>query len=95
LSGSYCTHRVFYRGNDHLVDARHHRVPLGNVSLNYLQYGAEVEIDPVKHLISKVTLSHSSGNITRIQLEEIHLAPKLEDTLFRFTPDSNTEKIVE
>lgn len=46
LSGSYCTHRVYRRGKDQVVDARHHRVPLGNVSLNYLQYGVEVEIDP-------------------------------------------------
>ena len=56
---------------------------------------AEVEIDPSKHLISKVTLTHSSGNVTRINLDEIHLAQKLEDSLFHFTPDSNTEKIVE
>lgn len=46
LSGSYCTHRIFQRGDSRVVDARHHRVPLGNISLNYLQYGAEVEIDP-------------------------------------------------
>jgi AraC-like DNA-binding protein len=46
LSGSYCTHRIFHRGKDRAVDARHHRAPLGSVSLNYLQYGAEVEIDP-------------------------------------------------
>lgn len=46
LSGSYCTHSVFHKGKDQGVDARHHRVALGNVSLNYLQYGAEVEIDP-------------------------------------------------
>lgn len=46
LSGSYCTHKIFHPGKDRTVDARHHRVALGNVSLNYLQYGAEVEIDP-------------------------------------------------
>ncbi|WP_157218338.1 AraC family transcriptional regulator [Flavisphingomonas formosensis] len=46
LSGAYCTHRVFKRGRGGAVDARHHRVSLGNISLNYLQYGAEVEIDP-------------------------------------------------
>lgn len=46
LSGSYCTHQIFARGRAQAIDARHHRVGLGNVSLNYLQYGAEVEIDP-------------------------------------------------
>lgn len=46
LSGSYCSHQVFRRGRPSLVDARHHRVSLTNVSLNYLQYGAEIEIDP-------------------------------------------------
>ncbi len=45
LAGSYCSHHTLVRGRQRLVDARHHRVPLGNVSLNYLQYGAEVEID--------------------------------------------------
>lgn len=48
LSGSYCDHRVFKRGSAGIVDARHHRAPLVNLSLNYLQYRAEVEIDPVQ-----------------------------------------------
>ncbi|MEH3047641.1 AraC family transcriptional regulator [Sphingomonas adhaesiva] len=46
LSGSYCQHRVFGRHRGDRVDARHHRALLSNISLNYLQYGAEVEIDP-------------------------------------------------
>ncbi len=46
LSGSYCDHRIFQCGEAGAVDARHHRVPLGNISLNYLQYGTEVEINP-------------------------------------------------
>lgn len=46
LSGSYCTHRIYQRSRRDGVDARHYRAPLGIMSLNYLQYGAEVEIDP-------------------------------------------------
>ncbi|MGC6329623.1 AraC family transcriptional regulator [Rhizorhabdus sp. FW153] len=45
LAGSYCSHRTYLRDRDHRVDARHHRVPLAKLSLNYLQYGAEVHID--------------------------------------------------
>ena len=56
---------------------------------------AEVEIESAKKMISRVTLSHTSGNTTRIELQEISLVSKLEDSLFRFTVDKNTDKIVE
>ncbi|MBU6375365.1 MAG: outer membrane lipoprotein chaperone LolA [Bdellovibrionales bacterium] len=56
---------------------------------------AEVEIETIKKMISRVTLTHTSGNTTRIELQEISLASKLEDSLFRFTIDKNTDKIVE
>ena len=56
---------------------------------------AEIEIDPAKKMITRVVLTHTSGNLTRISLEEIHLAPKLEESLFRFVADQNTDKIVE
>jgi outer membrane lipoprotein carrier protein len=56
---------------------------------------AEVEIESTKKTISRVTLTHTSGNTTRIELQEISLVSKLEDSLFRFTVDKNTDKIVE
>ena len=56
---------------------------------------AEVEIESAKKMISRVTLTHTSGNTTRIELQEISLVSKLEDSLFRFTVDKNTDKIVE
>lgn len=56
---------------------------------------AEIEIESQKKMISRVTLTHTSGNTTRIELQEISLVPKLEDSLFRFTVDKNTDKIVE
>ena len=56
---------------------------------------AEVEIESVKKMISRVTLTHTSGNTTRIELQEISLVSKLEDSLFRFNIDKNTDKIVE
>lgn len=56
---------------------------------------AEVEIEPGKKTISRVTLTHTSGNTTRIELQEIALVSKLDDSLFRFNIDKNTDKIVE
>jgi len=56
---------------------------------------AEIEIDSMKRTIKKVVLTHASGNRTEINLEEIKLPSKLDETLFRFTPDKNTDKIVE
>ena len=57
--------------------------------------GAEIQIDPAKKTISKVYLTHTSGNSTRIELEEIHLSSSLEEGMFHFNPDKNTDKIVE
>ena len=56
---------------------------------------AEVEIESAKKMISRVTLTHTSGNTTRIELQEISLVSKLEDSLFRFNIDKNTDKVVE
>jgi outer membrane lipoprotein carrier protein len=56
---------------------------------------AELTIDPVKHTVSKLVLTHVSGNRTEIKLKSINLNSKLEDKLFRFDPDKNTDKIVE
>jgi outer membrane lipoprotein carrier protein len=56
---------------------------------------AEVTINETSHKIEKVVLDHSSGNRTEIKLQEIKLQPQLDDKLFRFTVDKNTDKIVE
>ena len=56
---------------------------------------AEITIDPTKHTVSRLVLTHTSGNRTEIKLKEINLNSKLEDKLFHFTPDRNTDKISE
>jgi outer membrane lipoprotein carrier protein len=56
---------------------------------------AEIRIDPMKKTIQQVNLIHSSGNKTEIRLEELKLMTQLEEALFRFVPDKNTDKIVE
>jgi AraC-like DNA-binding protein len=46
IGQSYCPHRLdIARRGEHLR-ACFHRAPLVNLSINYLRYGAEVEIDP-------------------------------------------------
>lgn len=42
----FCPHRLQLGRGSARFDARHHVAPLGDISLNYVQYGAEVEIDP-------------------------------------------------
>jgi AraC-like DNA-binding protein len=42
----FCPHRLHLGHGNARFDARHHVAPLGDISLNYVQYGAEVEIDP-------------------------------------------------
>ena len=56
---------------------------------------AEIEIDSARKTISKVNLVHVSGNQTRVQLEDVVLTSKLDEALFRFKIDNNTDKIVE
>ena len=56
---------------------------------------AEITIDPAKHTVSRIVLAHTSGNKTEIKLKEINLNAKLEEKLFHFTPDRNTDKISE
>lgn len=46
LSSSYCDHQVRRRGGTAAVAAEHNRVALSSMSLNYLSYGAEVDIVP-------------------------------------------------
>jgi len=56
---------------------------------------AEVVINEASHKIEEVILTHASGNKTDIKLQEIKLLSKLEDKMFQFTPDKNTDRIVE
>lgn len=56
---------------------------------------AEVTINAETKKIEKVSLVHTSGNETTIQLKQIKLSSSLNDTLFRFVPDRNTDQIKE
>ncbi|MBS1959109.1 MAG: outer membrane lipoprotein chaperone LolA [Bdellovibrionales bacterium] len=56
---------------------------------------AEVVINEASHKIEEVILTHTSGNKTDIKLQEIKLQPKLDDKMFQFRPDKNTDRIVE
>lgn len=42
----FCPHRLQLGGGSQRFDTRHHVAPLRDLSLNYVQYGAEVMIDP-------------------------------------------------
>jgi AraC-like DNA-binding protein len=46
LTRRYCAHSIFQRDRNALLDVRYSCLPLLNISLNYLQYGAEVDIRP-------------------------------------------------
>ena len=56
---------------------------------------AEVTVNETSHKIEKVYLQHHSGNTTEIKLKEIKLTSKTPEELFHFTPDHNTDKIIE
>jgi len=56
---------------------------------------AEVTIDPKSHQIEKVVLDHTTGNRTEITLKNIRLLSHLDEKLFHFVPDRNTDKITE
>ena len=56
---------------------------------------AEVTINQANNQIERVYIVHSSGNETEIKLQEIKLTSSLDEKLFKYTPDRNTDKIVE
>ena len=56
---------------------------------------AQITIDPDKHTISEVILTHTSGNQTTIRLQRISLDGKFDDKMFKFVPDHKTDKIYE
>jgi len=46
LSRQYCSHSLFKKDRNASLDVRYSHSPLLNISFNYLQYGAEVDIRP-------------------------------------------------
>ena len=56
---------------------------------------AEISIGVTSAKIESVVLTHSSGNRTEIKLQNIQLKSKLDEKLFRFVPDRNTDRIQE
>lgn len=56
---------------------------------------AEVVVNEQSHKIQEVILTHTSGNKTDIKLQEIKLQASLNDKMFQFVPDKNTDRIVE
>jgi outer membrane lipoprotein carrier protein len=56
---------------------------------------AQVKIGLESHKIEEVAIQHTTGNKTQIKLQQIKLPAKLDEKLFRFVPDRNTDKLVE
>lgn len=56
---------------------------------------AEITVSDVTKKIERVKLVHLSGNETTIQLNQIKLSGSLNDSLFRFVPDRNTDQLKE
>ena len=56
---------------------------------------AEITVNQASSKIERVFIVHASGNQTEIKLQEIKLTDSLDEKLFRYTPDRNTDKIVE
>jgi outer membrane lipoprotein carrier protein len=56
---------------------------------------AVIEVGPTTHKIEKVSLTHSSGNETQIKLKEIKITSDIPDSMFKFTPDRNTDQMTE
>jgi len=54
---------------------------------------AEIQVDPDKKLITKVTLSNEGGNRSEITLSNIELGKPLGDEYFSFEPPPNTDRI--
>jgi AraC-like DNA-binding protein len=46
LTRQYCSHSIFQKDRNAALDVRYWHSPLLNMSFNYLQYGAEVDIRP-------------------------------------------------
>ena len=46
VSRAYCSHRLTPKSASYPLDTRYHRVSFGDVSFNYLHYGADVSVVP-------------------------------------------------
>lgn len=56
---------------------------------------AELEIDPEKNVIRKLSLEHTGGNKTEISLVNVRLAGKMSDSFFSFVTPPATDVIRE
>lgn len=56
---------------------------------------AELEIDPAKNVIQKLSLEHAGGNKTEISLGNVRLAGKMSDSFFSFVTPPATDVIRE
>jgi outer membrane lipoprotein carrier protein len=56
---------------------------------------ATLHVDRTQKLITGVDLIHRGGNKSKITLTNIELGKPLDDSLFKFTPPPNTERIKE
>jgi outer membrane lipoprotein carrier protein len=56
---------------------------------------AEIEIDPAKNIIQKLSLEHLGGNKTEISLGNVKLAEKMNDAYFKFVTPPATDVIRE
>lgn len=54
---------------------------------------AELRVSPEKKRIERVILLHEGGNRSDISLSEIKLGTELPDSLFRFVPPPNTDRM--
>jgi AraC-like DNA-binding protein len=46
VSRVYCEHKLQPARKKNLLDACHHHAPFGDISLNYMQYGPQVTVEP-------------------------------------------------
>ncbi|CAA2105919.1 hypothetical protein MBUL_03430 [Methylobacterium bullatum] len=74
----FCPHSLVPLGAAALFDARHHTVAFGGLTINYVAYGAAVEIDP--------------GCLDRFFLVQIPLAGSALVRNGRYTTIANTER---
>jgi len=46
VASSYCPHSLYLKSPRGRLNTRHHRVSFGDISFNYLSYGADVNVEP-------------------------------------------------
>ena len=84
VTSSYCSHKLRLRDKKTAMQARHHKVSLASSSLNYLQYGAEVFVNPGEFedffmlefpLSGSVKLSYGQEQFVNIPGKAVMLSP--------------------